>query len=100
MRWGARDGATCALRTAPWPWIWAGWSTCSWRTRSIGSASAPDRAVLLFARTRGHTPTLERAMSAYSRAGEHGACWLILGLTGAALSEDSGRRRRWLRGVR
>ena len=39
-------------------------------------------------------------MAAYSRAGEHGACWLVLGLSGAALSDDASRRRRWLRGVR
>jgi membrane-associated phospholipid phosphatase len=43
---------------------------------------------------------LERAASTYSRTGEHGACWLVLGLSGAALSDDDGRRRRWLRGVR
>lgn len=39
-------------------------------------------------------------MSAYSRTGEHGACWLALGLGGAALSQEPDRRRRWLRGVR
>ena len=39
-------------------------------------------------------------MSAYSRTGEHGACWLVLGLSGAALSDEPDRRRRWLRGVR
>lgn len=39
-------------------------------------------------------------MAAYSRTGEHGACWLALGLSGAALSDDASRRRRWLRGVR
>lgn len=35
----------------------------------------------------------------FSRAGEHGACWLGLGLTGAALSDSRVRRARWLRGV-
>jgi membrane-associated phospholipid phosphatase len=39
-------------------------------------------------------------VAAYSRTGEHGACWLVLGLSGAALSHDADRRRRWLRGVR
>jgi decaprenylphosphoryl-5-phosphoribose phosphatase len=39
-------------------------------------------------------------VSAYSRTGEHGACWLVLGLSGAALSDGPDRRRRWLRGVR
>src|SRR5947209_19375475 len=99
MPWVLRAGETSAWRTGRWPWIWLGWSTYWWRTRSIGSASALDRAALLFGRTRGHTPALERALALYSRAGEHGACWLSLGLSGAALTEDAGRRRRWLRGA-
>jgi membrane-associated phospholipid phosphatase len=36
----------------------------------------------------------------YSRTGEHAACWLALGLSGAALTSDADRRRRWLRGAR
>jgi membrane-associated phospholipid phosphatase len=59
-----------------------------------------DRAGLRFARTHGHDPAAERAVAAYSRAGEHGAGWLALGLAGAALSGDADRRRAWLRGVR
>jgi membrane-associated phospholipid phosphatase len=58
-----------------------------------------DRAGLVFARTHGHEPGAERAVAAYSRAGEHAACWLALGLAGAALSGDEDRRRGWLRGV-
>jgi decaprenylphosphoryl-5-phosphoribose phosphatase len=58
-----------------------------------------DRAGLVFARTRGHGPGTERAVAAYSRAGEHAACWLALGLTSAALSRRPDRRRAWLRGV-
>jgi membrane-associated phospholipid phosphatase len=58
-----------------------------------------DRAGLVFARTRGHEPGAERAVSAFSRAGEHAACWLALGLAGAALSGDVARRRTWLRGA-
>jgi decaprenylphosphoryl-5-phosphoribose phosphatase len=58
-----------------------------------------DRAGLVFARTRGHQPGAERAVAAYSRAGEHAACWLGLGLAGAALTRDPDRRRAWLRGV-
>jgi membrane-associated phospholipid phosphatase len=54
---------------------------------------------LRVARQHGHTPSLERAVAVYSRAGEHGACWLVLGLSGAALTDDQDRRRRWLRGV-
>jgi decaprenylphosphoryl-5-phosphoribose phosphatase len=59
-----------------------------------------DRAGLVFARTHGHDPGVERAVAAYSRAGEHAACWLVLGVAGAALSRGADRRRCWLRGVR
>jgi undecaprenyl-diphosphatase len=58
-----------------------------------------DERLLVFARTRGHSAGLERAIGAYSRLGEHGACWIALGLGGAALSGDSERRAAWLRGV-
>jgi membrane-associated phospholipid phosphatase len=64
------------------------------------SLSGLDRNLLLFARTRGHSAWAERAVRAYSRTGEHAACWLGLGLAGAALSREQGRRRAWLRGVR
>ena len=59
-----------------------------------------DRDTLVFARTRGHDPGLERVVALYSRVGEHAACWLALGLLGAAVTPDTGRRRCWLRGVR
>jgi undecaprenyl-diphosphatase len=59
-----------------------------------------DRDTLVFARTGGHTPGLERAVAMFSRAGEHAACWLVLGLAGSVLSGQSDRRRAWLRGVR
>jgi undecaprenyl-diphosphatase len=51
-------------------------------------------------RTRAHPRILERALGAYSRLGEHAACWLALGACGAALSRDRTRRARWARGVR
>jgi membrane-associated phospholipid phosphatase len=57
-----------------------------------------DRAVLRFARTRGHTPLAERLIGTFSRTGEHAACWIALGLGGGAL--DAARRPAWLRGVR
>ena len=44
---------------------------------------ALDTALLRFARTHGHTPARDRAVRAYSRAGEHAACWLALGTVGA-----------------
>jgi membrane-associated phospholipid phosphatase len=56
-----------------------------------------DREALILARTRLHTEDAERAVAAYSRLGEHGACWVLLGLCGAGL--DPRRRRRWLRGT-
>lgn len=57
-----------------------------------------DRALLVTLRTRGHDPRLERALARYSRLGEHAACWILLGLAGAATEQDAARRRRWLRG--
>ena len=39
-------------------------------------------------------------MATYSRLGEHAACWLALGLSGAVLTSDAERRGRWLRGTR
>lgn len=59
-----------------------------------------DMKLLLFARTHGHGPRAERLIAAYSRTGEHAACWLGMGLLGAAGTHESGRRARWLRGVR
>jgi membrane-associated phospholipid phosphatase len=43
-----------------------------------------DLALLRLLRTRGHWPPLERAVSLYARAGEHGALWLAM----AALVRD------------
>ncbi len=59
--------------------------------------NALDRRLLVAARTHGHGPRRERAILVYSRLGEHAACWLALGVTGAAL--DPGRRPLWLRGA-
>jgi membrane-associated phospholipid phosphatase len=59
-----------------------------------------DGAGLLFARTRGHRPAAERVIAAYSRTGEHAACWLALGLAGAALDRRPGYGRAWLLGAR
>jgi membrane-associated phospholipid phosphatase len=56
-----------------------------------------DRRLLLLARTRGHARWAERAISGFSRTGEHGAGWIALGLGGAALDRE--RSREWLRGV-
>jgi membrane-associated phospholipid phosphatase len=58
-----------------------------------------DHNLLMLARTRGHDPRAERAIAAYSRLGEHAACWLALGGLGALLERDRVRQRAWLRGV-
>jgi membrane-associated phospholipid phosphatase len=49
-----------------------------------------DMGVLRLLRTRGHEPRMERAVLAFTRAGEHGLLWQVLCLAGAALD---GRRR-------
>lgn len=61
-----------------------------------------DRRLLVDARTRGHSPARERAVAAFSRCGEHGACWLALGVAGGLVDgrRDPARRRRWLHGAR
>jgi undecaprenyl-diphosphatase len=65
---------------------------------SHNSLQDADRALLVAMRTRGHHPGLERVLGRYSRLGEHAACWIALGLAGAAVDRDPSRRRRWLRG--
>jgi decaprenylphosphoryl-5-phosphoribose phosphatase len=54
-----------------------------------------DHRLLLLARTRGHTPARDRAVAAFSKTGEHAACWLALGSAGAIADAD--RRSQWLR---
>jgi decaprenylphosphoryl-5-phosphoribose phosphatase len=56
-----------------------------------------DERVLRLARTRGHGPRRERAVSRFSRLGEHGAVWLALGACGWVL--DRPRRPRWGRAL-
>ena len=66
---------------------------------SLAALDRLDRSLLRLARTRGHTPALDRAVVAYSRLGEHAACWLTLGVIGAATAPDTERRHGWLRGL-
>jgi membrane-associated phospholipid phosphatase len=54
-----------------------------------------DRRVLLLARTRGHTPGVERAVARFSKLGEHAGVWLAIGVAGGAL--DAQRRSEWRR---
>jgi len=59
-----------------------------------------DHRLLMLARTRGHTPARDRAIAVFSRGGEHAACWLALGLAGAAAhATQPTRRASWLRGA-
>jgi membrane-associated phospholipid phosphatase len=58
-----------------------------------------DHRGLLLARTQAHARWAERAVGAYSRSGEHAACWLALGVAGAVSAGGVERRRAWLRGA-
>lgn len=50
------------------------------------------------ARTRGrHSPRAERAVAGFSRLGEHGGVWLLIGALGCAL--DPPRASRWARAL-
>jgi membrane-associated phospholipid phosphatase len=59
-----------------------------------------DMSLLLLARTRAHPRWAERMIYAYSRSGEHAACWLAVGLVGSVCDADRARRAAWSRGVR
>jgi membrane-associated phospholipid phosphatase len=54
-----------------------------------------DERVLRAARTRFHSSRADRAVSRFSRLGEHGAVWVAIGAGGWAL--DRPRRTQWLR---
>ena len=54
-----------------------------------------DHRLVLLARTSGHTPALDRGVAAFSKTGEHAACWFAFGSVGAVA--DRGRRAEWLR---
>ena len=57
-----------------------------------------DERLLRLARTRCHTPQIERAVIGFSRIGEHGAVWLALGAAGRGASPA--RRPCWRRAQR
>lgn len=56
---------------------------------------ALDPRLLVAMRTHGHTSAREPAIAAFSKTGEHAACWLALGAVAAAT--DGQRRGQWLR---
>jgi membrane-associated phospholipid phosphatase len=57
--------------------------------------NAADLALYKRVRSLAHTPRTVRWVRRYSRLGEHGAVWLVVGVGGAAV--DGERRPRWLR---
>jgi membrane-associated phospholipid phosphatase len=57
--------------------------------------NAVDLAVYRRVRSLAHAPRRVRWVRRYSRLGEHGAVWLVIGLLGCA--GDAERRGRWLR---
>jgi len=59
---------------------------------------ALDRALLRLLRTRWHEPEVERAVVAYTKAGEHGLLWHGLAIVGLVV--DRGRRKTYLHGMR
>ena len=59
---------------------------------------ALDLALLRLLRSRGHAPAAERALLAFTRAGEHGLLWQALCVLGLVL--DPGRRALYLRAMR
>jgi undecaprenyl-diphosphatase len=62
--------------------------------------SKTDLAVLRLMRTRGHSRRLERAITAYSRTGEHAACWFALGAVGLTVDRRGElQRAQWRRGL-
>ncbi len=58
-------------------------------------AAAADVGAYRAIRGVARTPTTVGRVRAFSRTGEHAACWLVLGAAGAAL--DPGRREAWTR---
>ena len=57
--------------------------------------NAVDLAIYRRIRSLAHAPQRVRWVRRYSRLGEHGAGWLVLGLLGAA--GDAQRRRHWVK---
>ncbi len=57
-----------------------------------------DLRLLTLLRTRGHQPATERAVLAFTHAGEHGILWHLVAVTGAVASPR--RRDQYVRAVR
>jgi membrane-associated phospholipid phosphatase len=59
-----------------------------------------DEQLLLIARTRAHSPRVERAVARFSRLGEHGGVWLLIGFAGALGAPERDRARGFARARR
>jgi decaprenylphosphoryl-5-phosphoribose phosphatase len=56
---------------------------------------ALDTRMLVAMRTHGHTPARDRAVAAFSKAGEHGVGWLALGTAMSLFDHRPGHAARW-----
>ncbi|HEX4467773.1 MAG TPA: phosphatase PAP2 family protein [Solirubrobacteraceae bacterium] len=54
-----------------------------------------DEQLLRLARTRGHSPAVDRLVARFTLLGEHSAVWLAIGAVGVVA--DAPRRARWWR---
>ena len=63
--------------------------------RAARAAQRADVALLTLMRTRGHAPTVERAVGLYSRTGEHSYLWL--GACALGFATHRGRRSVYVR---
>jgi membrane-associated phospholipid phosphatase len=59
-----------------------------------------DERLLLIARTRAHTPARERAVAGFSRIGEHGLVWILIGFAGPYAFRQRDRARDFARARR
>jgi membrane-associated phospholipid phosphatase len=66
--------------------------------RPLGSTLSLDEQLLRLARTRGHTPALDRLAARLTLLGEHAGIWLAIGVVGARV--DAPRRARWRHATR
>ena len=57
--------------------------------------NAVDLALYKRVRSLAHTPATVRWVRRYSRLGEHGAVWLVVGVAGAGVDRE--RRQSWMR---
>jgi membrane-associated phospholipid phosphatase len=64
------------------------------RSGLLARLCALDLGLLRFARRAGHAPALERAVSRFSRLGEHAAIWLAVGSVGGLVGSCRSAWRR------